>query len=165
MALVIESGSRTIMKMTTPPTGWTKDTTYDNYALRVTTGSVINRTTGESFSTVFKNYNSIGVPAPGLSYSAVDATVIDNAAMTTHNHTTITHPTALVTRRPGAGVTSGAKTPAGAPVTFSNNPGGGGSHTHPIGTVAVTGSINQSGVNSEINLNIKYVDTIIAVRS
>jgi hypothetical protein len=153
------------MKMTTPPTGWTKDTTYDNYALRVTTGSVINRTTGESFSTVFKNYNSIGVPAPGLSYSAVNATVIDDAAMTTHNHTTITHPSALLTRRGGAGNTNVARTPAGAPVTFSNNPGGGGSHTHPIGTVAVTGSINQSGVNSEINLNIKYVDTIIAVRS
>ena len=151
--------------MTTPPTGWTKDTTYDNYALRVTTGSVINRTTGESFSTVFKNYNSIGVPAPGLSYSAVNATVIDDAAMTTHNHTTITHPSALLTRRGGAGNTNVARTPAGAPVTFSNNPGGGGSHTHPIGTVAVTGSINQSGVNSEINLNIKYVDTIIAVRS
>lgn len=165
MPLVIESGSRTVMKMSTPPTGWTKDTTYNDYALRVTTGSVINRTTGESFSTVFKNYNNISVPAPGLSYSAVGSTLIDNAAMTTHNHTTFTHPGTLLTRRGGTGVTDVARTPAGAPVTFSNNPGGGGSHNHPIGTVAVTGSINEGGVNSEINLNIKYVDTIIAVRS
>ena len=91
--------------------------------------------------------------------------MIDNAAMTTHNHITIPHPGTTVTRRPGAGGTNASKTPAAAPIQYNNNPGGGGSHTHPIGTVAVTGSINQSGVNSEINLNIKYVDTIIAVRS
>ena len=86
MALVIESGSRTVMKNTTTPTGWTKDTTYNDYALRVTTGSVINRTTGENFSTVFKNYNNISVPAPGLSYSPVNSTTIDNDSMASHKH-------------------------------------------------------------------------------
>ena len=147
--------------MTTPPTGWTKDTTYNDYALRVTTGSVVNRTTGESFSTVFKNYNSISVPGP-ITYSAVNATTIDLTSMTSHRHLGINHPGATSTRRGGSsGQAAGA--PASAP-TFGTA-GSGVSHTHPIGTVAVTGTINQGGVNSEINLNIKYVDTIIAVRS
>jgi hypothetical protein len=162
MALVIPSGSRTVMKMTTPPTGWTKDTTYDNYALRVTTGSVVNRTTGESFSTVFKNYNSISVPGP-ITYSAVNSTTIDNASLVSHRHLGINHPGATSTRR-GGGSEDAVGAAAGPPITYT--PAGSGSgHTHPIGTVAVTGTINQGGVNSEINLNIKYVDTIIAVRS
>jgi len=162
MALVIPSGSRTIMKMTTPPTGWTKDTTYNDYALRVTTGVIVNRTTGESFSTVFKNYNSISVPGP-ITYSAVNATTIGLTSMTSHRHLGINHPGTTATRR-GASTQDGAAAPAAAPVTFGTA-GSGASHTHPIGTVAVTGNINQGGVNSEINLNIKYVDTIIAVRS
>lgn len=147
--------------MTTPPTGWTKDTTYDDYALRVTTGSSVNRTTGESFSTVFKNYNNISVPGP-ITYSAVNATTITEATMVAHRHLGINHPGSTSTRR-GGGTGTGAGAP-GAATTYGTA-GSGASHTHPIGTVAVTGSINESGVNSEINLNIKYVDTIIAVRS
>ena len=148
--------------MTTPPTGWTKDTTYNDYALRVTTGSVVDRTTGEFFSTVFKNYNSISVPGP-ITYSAVNSTTIDLNSMTSHRHLGINHPGTTVSRK-GNGNVGAAGAPAGAPVTFGTA-GAGASHTHPIGTVAVTGSINESGVNSEINLNIKYVDTIIAIRS
>lgn len=167
MPLVIESGSRTVMRVTTPPTGWTKDTTYNDYALRVTTGSIINRTTGENFSTVFKNYNNISVPAPGLSYSPVGSTTIDNTSMVSHRHTATRHPGATVSRKFGLDYQDavGTRAPTSTSVASSNNPGGGGSHNHPIGTIDATGSIQESGVNSEINLDIKYVDTIIAVRN
>lgn len=173
MALVIESGSRTIMRMTTPPTGWTKDTSFNDYALRVTTGSVVNRTTGESFSTVFKNYTNISVSGP-ITYS-VGATTITSTTMVSHAHIGRTAPTpALPTlqlgRRSGSPGTfanvPGLATAAGASAVNINSPvSGGASHTHSIGTLALTGSIQLSGSPVSINLAVKYVDTIIAIRN
>lgn len=168
MSLVIESGSRTIMKMTTPPTGWTKDSSFNDYSLRVVTGSVVNRTTGESFSTVFKNYADIVVTGPVA--ASVDATTISTSTMTAHQHfarhlgVTGSPTPAYSPRRGGTGSLTGGG-PINTSVQLLNNPGGGGSHSHPVGTLGVTGAINQGGVNASINLNIKYVDTIIAIRS
>ena len=46
------SGTRLLFQQTAAPTGWTKDTTYNNYALRITSGTV---TSGGSvaFTTAF----------------------------------------------------------------------------------------------------------------
>lgn len=51
----IPSGTRMLFQQTAAPVGWTKDTTanLNDTALRVVTGTVGNRTTGDAFSTSF----------------------------------------------------------------------------------------------------------------
>jgi hypothetical protein len=163
MSLVIPSTSRTIMKMTTPPTGWTKDTSFNDYALRVTTGSVVNRTTGHSYSTVFKNYTNISCSGP-ISFS-VGATSLSNTQMPNHIHFAVTHPATPVNRR------SGSSQPAAALAiaSFTNvvTQGLSAAHIHPNGTVALQPGtfINESGTPSSISLEVRYVDAIVAVRN
>ena len=67
------TGTAVLFQQTAAPTGWTKVTTYNNYALRVTSGSV---TTGGSvaFTTAFNAANT------------VDGTAISTAQMPSHNH-------------------------------------------------------------------------------
>lgn len=171
MSLEIVSGSRTIMVMTTPPTGWTKDTSFNDYALRVVTGSVVNRTVGEAFSTVFKNYTH-SVPGP-VTYT-VNATTLTAAQMATHLHIGRTAPTPiaplLANRGPASAPTSptfstvvasaGTPVPPSPTINIDSPTAGGGSHTHPSGSVTLNGTIS-----GNINLAVKYIDCIIAVRS
>ena len=163
MALVIESGSRTIMKMTTPPTGWTKDTSFDNYALRVTTSSVVNRTVGQAFSTVFKSYNNLTCTGP-VSF-VVSPTTLDSIFTPVHSHFARTR-SATANRRTG---TPSPAIPAAGPAQPGTEGTAGLStaHVHPTGTLATAAgsSITQGGSPVSVNLNIKYVDVIIAVRN
>ena len=48
----VESGTRVVFNQTAAPTGWTKDTTFDNQTLRVVSGSASNGG-AQSFTTVF----------------------------------------------------------------------------------------------------------------
>lgn len=163
MTLIIESGSRTIMQMTTPPTGWTKDTSFNDYALRVTTGSVSNRTTGHSFSTVFKNYTNL--VCTGTVTFSIAGRSITAAQMPEHIH--FAQEALQGLRRLSPSLTTpvaGLATDA-APTTYGPA-GASAPHSHPTGTVAIQpGSfINVSGTPSSINLALKYADVIIAVR-
>ena len=169
MALIIESGSRTVMKMTTPPTGWTKDTSFNDYALRVTTGSIANRTSGLNFSTVFKNYTNLTCTGP-VSFT-VNPTTLTSTQTALHTHAmgqgnVTTQPSFRTagnpTQSPPTVVAAGVATPG----QFAPE-GGGGSHTHPTGTQTVSpGSpITQGGSPVSVDLSIKYVDVIIAIRS
>lgn len=162
MALVIESGSRTIMRMTTPPTGWTKDTSYNDYALRVTTGSVTNRTVGQAFSTVFKNYTNLTCTGP-VTFS-VQGTTLDNTTTPVHVHFARTVAT-TGSRRSGPTVTPMAG--PGQPTGVVQPTGSSAAHIHPSGTLAsAPGSpITQGGSPVSVDLAIKYVDVIIAVRN
>lgn len=163
MSLVIPSTSRTVMKMTTPPTGWTKDTSFNEYCLRVVTGSVVNRTTGHGFSTVFKQYTNIACSGP-VSFSG-GATSLSNTQMPDHIHFAVTHPATPVNRR-----ATPAQPAAALSISAFNevSPQGlSAAHIHPLGTLSVQpGSvINENGVPSSINLQVRYADVIVAVRS
>jgi hypothetical protein len=161
MSLVIPSTSRTVMQMSTPPTGWTKDTSFNDYALRVTTGSVTNRTTGLNFSTVFKNYTNLVCSA--VTVFPVGTTTIDNTRTPVHVHFATTFGTSA-TRR-----TSPPATPSmGAPATATYATQGlSTSHGHPISTLALEApkTIVEEGTPASIDLAIKYVDVILAIRN
>jgi hypothetical protein len=53
--LIAPATTRMVFQQTAAPTGWTKETgaTYNDVALRVTTGTVASNTTGDTFSSVF----------------------------------------------------------------------------------------------------------------
>lgn len=157
MALVIPSTSRTTMQMTTPPVGWTKDTSYNEFTLRAVTGSVSTGGTSD-FSTVFSDYTTQPVSTGPVS---LGATTLTTTNLASHQHGRVSYPGPTGT---------GARLPSPAPispallsqvsVTVSENlTGGGGAHTHPIGTITC------SSISGGLDFRINYVDVIIVTRN
>lgn len=123
------------------PTGWTKQTTHDNKALRVVSGTGGGSGGTTAFTTVFTNQTPV-ITTSGLS---AGATTLTTAQMPSHTH-------GIPTGCGGGGASCGGT--GGGPQTGSA--GGGGSHTH---TVA------GSATSSAVTLNVQYVDMIICTKN
>ena len=136
------SGTLMLFQQTAAPTGWTKQTTHDNKALRVVSGAASSGGS-TAFTTVFTNQTPT-ITTSGLSASA---TTLSESQMPSHTHAGFVTAFGSVQRVSGnldlSSVTGG--------VTAAT--GGGGSHTH---------SISGSATSSAITLNVQYVDLIIA---
>jgi microcystin-dependent protein len=145
LALLIPSGTPMLFQQTSAPTGWTKQTTHNDKALRVVSGTA---SSGGSvaFSTVF-------------SKTATDATTLTTTQMPVHAHN-VTDPTH--THTDNSMVSAGTLLEAGAvfqlfvptggttAAAFTSitiaNAGSGGSHTHPM------------------DIRTQFVDIIIATK-
>ena len=142
----IPAGTLMLFQQTAAPTGWTKQTTHNDKALRVVSGTASSGGTS-AFSTCFTNQTPT-ITTSGLSAAA---TTLSTAQMPSHGHS-YTAPGALQSNFVEYGsqisvYTSGATT-GGA--------GSGGSHTH---------SISGSATSSAITLAVQYVDLIIASKN
>jgi hypothetical protein len=142
----LPSGTKALFVQTAAPTGWTKDTTHNNKALRIVSGSV-----GTGGSSSFTS--AFGTPSLSISISgSTGSTTISTSTMPSHNH----------------GITSVNSNQAGSyyvghgyGYSFSsqgtqntNSTGGGGSHNHSL-------SASASGTAA---INVQYVDVIIATK-
>jgi hypothetical protein len=143
------SGTRMTFNQTSAPTGWTKDTSVDNAAFRLVSGSVSSGGSVD-FTAAFASQT------PTISISSISgsasATTLTTPQIPSHTHT----------QRFGTGpaqqVSGDAFAVAGEnPVTGAT--GGGGSHTHPFSFSS------GSATSSAINLAVKYVDLIIAQKN
>jgi hypothetical protein len=159
-------GTLMLFQQTAAPTGWTKQTTHDNKALRVVSGTASSGGSA-AFTTAFTSQavaGSISVSvgagslAVGAGTFAVGATTLSTAQMPSHAHT---YYGGLVN---GNGVQGSS---------FNNNSftntgstGGGGSHTHSLtGAPTISGSpsvTSSSFTGNAINMAVQYVDLIIA---
>lgn len=159
MSFIIPSTSRTTMQMTTPPVGWTKDTSYNEYTLRVQTGSVTSGGT-VNFTTAFTSYTT----QPVSSSISLGATTINNQMLPSHTHSrNWNNPPVSVGIRPARGspiaYSSTVRSPVfTVPATIHGSTGGGGSHTHPIGTIAAT------QISGGLDFRLSYVDIILVTR-
>ena len=138
------SGTRLLFQQTAAPTGWTKDTTHNDKALRVINGST---TSGGSvaFSTAFAQQSVNGT---------VGSTTLTEAQIPSHTHSYSWYTS---TTKGSTGNRSVGGATSGSTVTVALNQivtgtGGGGSHNH---TFSGTG----------INLAVQYVDVIIATKN
>lgn len=178
------SGTLMLFQQTSAPTGWTKQTTHNNKALRVVSGTA---SSGGSvaFTTAFASQAVSGNVSVSASTGAVSAPVsIGNTTLTTpqipsHSHTE-TFRTSLADWQGGnttgsavSGATDNSSSPdspawssssTSAPLTPTGNAGGGGSHTHPGsgGSHSHPVSAPASFSGTAINLAVQYVDLIIA---
>jgi hypothetical protein len=145
---VIPAGTVMIFGQTAAPTGFTKLTDLDNYALRVVSG---NASTGGSvaFTTAFASQTPT-ITTSGLS---AGATTLSTSQIPSHSHSM------SGTIFGGCQTAMQAVNGLGPPAfTASNNTGaagGGGSHTHPVSGTATS---------SAINLAVQYVDVIRATK-
>ena len=154
-SLGFPSGTLMLFQQSTAPTGWTKQTTHNNKALRVVSGTASSGGTS-SFTTVFANQT------PTITTSALTAaaTTLSTAQLASHGHT-------FAYRDTSGGWPSGGYLTADAymyNVDRSNNSvansvqaaGSGSSHTH---------SITGTATSSAITLDVQYVDLIIASKN
>jgi hypothetical protein len=177
-AAAFSSGTLMLFQQTSAPTGWTKQTTHNDKALRVVSGSV---SSGGSvgFTTAFASQavsgsianttagGSISVDTSGLS---AGATTLTTSQIPNHFHRQYYNGSA-------GGTQGGQDTYFGyayndyvqgteANWAKTGNTGGGGSHTHSVSgsaTSTFTGSAhNHSFTGTAINLAVSYVDLIIA---
>ena len=141
-AIGLAPGTKMMFVQTAAPTGWTKDTTHDNQALRVVSGTA---STGGSvaFTTAFASKSVAGT---------VGNTTLTTAQIPSHTHNT---PTLF---RGAEGAPAGATyfTPARNsldPTVVWTTTSAGSSDSH-----------NHSFTGTAIDMAVQYVDVIIATK-
>jgi hypothetical protein len=134
-----DTGTLMLFQQTTAPTGWTKQTTHHDKALRVVTGSV-------SFGGVVPHSAVFANTTP-----TAGATTISTTQMPAHTHAYQAGGGTLYGQglgSPQEGYQTAISGSGGASTTGSQ--GGGSSHTHSV---------------SSITLAVQYVDLIIASKT
>ena len=127
-------GTKMVFNQTAAPIGWTKGSTTD-VALRLTNGNV-----GTGGSVAFETAFASQTPTISMSNGAVTLSI---AQMPAHTHI-----------NGFSGVAGGARVDPGTTwQILTEQTGGGGSHTH-----------TNSATSSAINLDVSYVDVIIATK-
>lgn len=148
-------GTKTFFNQTTAPTGWTKDTGFDDYTIRIVSGSTGNTNYGlNGFSTVLND----SMTWPGTVSSVTGTLDSADADLPAHTHTFryASYPfssTRYCTVNP-----TGFKLATAGTTTTSGPAGAGSAHVHSIsGTGTITGD--------NMNIAVTYVDFILASKS
>lgn len=141
------SGTRILFQQTNAPTGWTKDTTQNDKALRVVSGAV-GSGGSTAFSTVFASRTVSGSTSSDVAGGTVAGHALTIAQIPSHTHTV-----ALWGGSGGGGTSGGG---------LSNNvtsgaEGGGQAHSH-----GFTGAAHAHTFSGTLNMAVSYVDIIIA---
>jgi hypothetical protein len=131
------TGTALVFAQTAAPTGWTKSTTHNNKALRVVTGSASSGGT-VAFTTAFASQAVSG---------SVGSTTLSTSQIPSHTH----GPNLFRNTGSNLQLTSAVKGGTGQ-FTATDGAGGGGSHNHTF-------------TGTAINLEVQYVDVIIATKN
>jgi len=145
--VVFPSGTAMLFQQTAAPTGWTKVTTYNDYAIRIVNGAA---STGGSvaFTTAFKSQAVSGTNSGG----AVSATSLSTSQLASHSHGVNT-----VCNVSGGGDSGGLPGLVKNGTFSSCGTGSGSSHSHGFTQPTFSGTA--------INLAVNYVDHIIATKN
>lgn len=146
-SLGFPTGTLMLFQQTAAPTGWTKQTTHNNKALRVVSGTASSGGTS-SFTTVFTDQT------PTISGGSISATTLTTAQMPSHTHSVGMFPRSEWTE--GAVYAETNRTYVGVFSSIdTGSSGSSNSHTH---------SFTQP-TSSAITLAVQYVDLIIASKN
>ena len=157
----IAGGSRMIFEQSTAPLSWTKLTTHNNKALRVTT-STATPFSGTAFTTVFASRPVTGSVSVSVSGGSVGDHTLSSGQIPNH-----THPNGASYPGPLSAVAPTAPTPTYSPPdkrsvqpssTGGVNGGSGGAHNHPFTVGSASGSFS----GTALDFAVSYVDVIIA---
>jgi hypothetical protein len=172
----IPSGTVTNFIQASAPTGWTQVTTWNNYAMRVVSGTGAGTGGSVAFTTAFASQTPAGSVSTsisavsgsvGISGGSVGSYTLATADIPSHTHDMRQYGTN--TGCGGAG-TAGSGACSTQSNFVTNATGGGGSHTHsfsaPTGSFTFSsGTASSSFTGTAINLAVQYVDNIIASKN
>ncbi len=157
------NGSTMVFAQSAAPTGWTKDTTFNDAALRVVSSTVSNGGS-VAFSTV---HSTRSVPGSFTAVPvSVGATTLTTTNMEAHTHTYSKYAASSLTMPEGTPPLPPGKTivfRTGITPAFYTGPtalgsgGAGGSHSHSVSAVPLT-------LSATANYRIKYMDVILATK-
>ena len=163
------SGTKMLFQQSAAPTGWTKDTTHDNKALRVVSGAA-GSGGSVAFTTAFGSQTVSGSTSSVAAGGTVGGTAITIAQMPLHGHPF--RAAYVFANSVGANTTGGfltnlsSSSQAAFTGAVSDNQGqqiggegGGQTHTHTF-----TGTAHSHTFSSTIDLSVQYVDLIIATK-
>ena len=149
----VPSGTKQLFVQTAAPTGWTKDTTHNDKALRVVSGAA---SSGGSvaFETAFASQSPTGSVTITSVTGSAGATTLSTSQMPSHGHSKGSADTPCSVNGPTYGskyfVLSGN----------TGSAGGGGSHSHAFSFSSGAGTFS----GDAIDLDVSYVDVIIATK-
>lgn len=154
---VFPSGTVMLFQQTSAPTGWTKQTTHNDKALRVVSGST---STGGSvaFSSAF-----VSQSVAGSISGTVGSTTLSTTQIPSHYHSIARTNSTTSGEYPAGGYNNIMSGDRGYTYVNTNNvgaqfigsSGGGGSHDH-----GFSGSFS----GTSINMAVQYVDVIFATK-
>ena len=151
------NGATMVFIQTAAPTGWIKVTTFNDFALRIVSGTVGSGGT-QNFSDVFKSHSSTVNSSISTSTQFIlDPMTLATTQIPSHTHSNNGSYNFGTTPARAAGGPVFARTPvAGGPGNAQPAPGGTHNHTQPIASVAdtITGD--------SLNMSIRYLDSILA---
>lgn len=148
---LIPSGTKMLFQQTSAPTGWTKDTTHNNKALRVVSGTAGSGGSID-FTTAFTSRGISGTSGATTAGGTVGDTTLNINQIPSHSHT-------FAVGGSGSGFT--VNTAGGTGGTLSTSAQGGGqSHTH-----SFTGASHTHSFSTTLDMAVQYVDLIIATKN
>lgn len=167
---IIPSGTKMLFQQTAAPTGWTKDATHDNKALRVVSGAA-GSGGSIAFTTAFTNRGISGSSDSVVVSGSVGFTTLDISQIPSHQHYVANGINAT------GGLNSGnymnyqanyasnndytlAGNASGADRGLTSANGGSAGHNH-----SFSGNAHSHAVSSSLDMSVAYVDLIIATKN
>jgi len=150
----IAGGSLVTFQQTSAPTSWTKQTTHDNKALRVVSGTA---TPGGStaFTSVFASRTPAGSVSVSVSGGTVNDTTLTTLQIPSHSHPQgCVNSTDAASSNPASSITNGVQSSTGSA-------GGDGAHSHPFSVGSASGSFT----GTALDFAVAYVDIIICSKN
>ena len=147
-----DAGTLMLFQQTAAPTGWTKQATHNNKALRVVSGTA---SSGGSvaFTSAFTSQTPTGSVTITSVTGSAGATTLSTPQIPSH-----THNYDRTSTQPFPNGNFQASTVRGNVSTATSATGGGGSHDHPFSFSSGSGTFS----GDAIDLAVQYVDLIIA---
>lgn len=159
----VPTGSVMYFFQASAPTGWTQVTTYDNYTLRVVSGTGGGTGGSRTFTQVFTSQTVTGTATiSGVSVSGtVGAVAVSQPQLGAHSHQVNLRgqpsPNAFFAQPAQPG------TIARNPPTSTSSNGSSSPHTHTATGATAAGTANYT--STAINLAVKYIDAILCQKA
>jgi hypothetical protein len=162
------TGTRMLFQQTSAPTGWTKDTTINNRALRVVSGSVGSGGSID-FDVAFASRGFSGTTSSEAVTGVVGGTALTVGQLPSHQHFVSNDTNSATTALSASNYVNESAQPSSsngyilkggataATIGLSSSVGSGSTHTHPF-----TGDAHAHTFSGSIDMAVKYVDLIIA---
>jgi len=154
------AGTSMLFQQTAAPTGWTKQTTHNNKSLRIVSGSA---GTGGSntFTAAFNTNQTVSGTTGGTAVTITGSTAGHSLTQAELPDVTLATTQKCKTEDKGP-LNRGSSSGGGAGYETIDVPlgGSGSAHTHAAGTLA--GSSHTHSFSDTFNLDVQYVDFIIA---